>query len=224
MEQYWLDRFVRHVRGIDDGVGVASDVVTDYRWVRRVAERRSPAGVARCIEQLLSAADEADMERLHDALSRSGAARGVSRDLSAINEQDVRELVKVVHAFRSEIPLEAAKPQQKLGKAGAPSTHDWSVRDRGLAHRIVGRLMVSCGGGSAVAAASARSLEAGRIGVIMCSWRARGSTCVDRGCAQSIRALPGSTATGLITLYDSRVWSAGVLAWREGLCRAWLRE
>jgi hypothetical protein len=86
MEQYWLDLFVRHVRGIDDGVGVATDVATDYRWVWRVAERRSPAGVARCIEQLLSAADEADMERLHDALSRSGAARGVSRDLSAINE------------------------------------------------------------------------------------------------------------------------------------------
>jgi hypothetical protein len=141
MMKYWLDRFVRHARGIDDGVGVAKDVVTDYRWVRMVAERRSPTGVARCIEQLLTA-NEADVERLHDTHSRSGAEWGVSRYLSALNEQDVSELEKIAHAFRSEI--RAKRRNHKIIRQGRYTidTGCWSLGDRGLAHRIVGRLMV----------------------------------------------------------------------------------
>jgi septation ring formation regulator EzrA len=99
MKQHWLDQFMQHVRDIDDGVGDATDVVTDYRWVRSVAERRGVAGVARGIEQQLVAI-EADVERLQDAVSSSGAARCVLLCMSAMNEKDVSGLVDIAHVSR----------------------------------------------------------------------------------------------------------------------------
>jgi hypothetical protein len=145
--------------------------VTDYRWVRSVAERRRLADVARGIEQLL-APDEADKARLHEAGSSSGVARGVSRGLSAMNEKDVRELFQIAYVLRWEIPSEAAKPQPDLSQEVVREKCDvhpgeWSVGDCGLAHRIKGGLGFSCSdGGGAIEAATVESSEAGRIKVI----------------------------------------------------------
>jgi hypothetical protein len=70
-------------RCIDDGFDVATDAVTDCRWVRRVAERLSPAEVARGIEQLLEPHEEV-VEILQEGSSSAGAARGVSQCPSAM--------------------------------------------------------------------------------------------------------------------------------------------
>jgi hypothetical protein len=63
------------------GVDAAIYTDSDYSWVCKVGERRSPAEVARGTAQRL-AGGEAVVEMSHEAGSSLGAARGGSRRIT----------------------------------------------------------------------------------------------------------------------------------------------
>jgi WD40 repeat protein len=164
IEEYWIGKFVHHICGVEGGITTAKEVVTDYRWVRRVAERCDPVGVARGIDQILEANGALQAE-LHETESSAGVSSVESQYSGAISEQDVKELAEIAHVFRNEIPPDAAHPREE-GVKCFPHPAESNGGDSGLAHRIIGRLGCPDEGDRTMERAKHRHLAAKVGGVI----------------------------------------------------------
>jgi hypothetical protein len=126
-EDYWLDHFMRQLCGINDGVAVAKEVVTDYLWVRKVAECGSAEDVAHHIDHVLQASEtlrsKLGVDKTKERGRSSGWAKAVLERSGAMSERDVEGLKKSSNVFRHEIPSYAGRPVRNKFDSGNCPLH-----------------------------------------------------------------------------------------------------
>ena len=171
-KKYWLDHFVYHLCRTDEGITVAKDVVTDYRWISEVSERGSPANISRYIDHVIEMGKMLGSKMaLRESMHRGRGVRESTDELphvGSISECDVRGLREIAYVFRHEIPPDAGCPvTREVGFVECPiHPGERTIGDGGLAHRAVGRLGFVRGDNRATERGTEQSAPVGGHGVI----------------------------------------------------------